>query len=63
MAQRGQPFQPEKHVCVYALERKGGAFTGEVVCTVCGIYLTSKNMGSEQDKRTLTPENQGPANS
>ena len=37
-------FQPQfsKHVCIFELERKGGLFTAEVVCTVCGVYLSSQ---------------------
>jgi hypothetical protein len=31
-----------KHVCIFELERKSGLFTAEVVCTVCGAYLSSQ---------------------
>ena len=36
--------QPQcgKHVCIFELERKDALFTGKVVCTVCGIYLSSQ---------------------
>ena len=34
--------QPDKHVCIFGLERKGAFFTAEVVCTVCGVYLSSQ---------------------
>lgn len=33
------PLQSKKHVCIFEMERKGGKFTGEVVCIVCGIKL------------------------
>ncbi len=43
--------QPEsgKHVCIFELERKGALFTTEVVCTVCGVYLSS-----QQDRAPAT---------
>jgi hypothetical protein len=31
-----------KHTCIFELERKRTVFTGEVVCTVCGVYLSSQ---------------------
>jgi len=31
-----------KHTCVFELERQGNVFTGEVVCTACGVYLSSQ---------------------
>ena len=35
--------QPQsKHVCIFELERKGALITAEVVCTVCGVYLSSQ---------------------
>ena len=34
--------QSGKHVCIFELERKGALFTAEVVCTVCGVYLSSQ---------------------
>jgi hypothetical protein len=33
--------QSGKHVCIFELERKGALFTAEVVCTVCGAYLSA----------------------
>ena len=30
-----------KHVCIFGLERKGALITANVVCTVCGVYLSS----------------------
>ena len=38
---RVQP-QSGKHVCIFGLERKGDLFTAEVVCMVCGVYLSSQ---------------------
>ena len=38
---RGQP-QFGKHTCIFELERKGALITAEVVCTVCGVYLSSQ---------------------
>jgi len=34
--------QSGKHVCIFELARKGGLITAEVVCTVCGVYLSSQ---------------------
>jgi len=55
------PRSPQfsKHVCIFELERKGGLFTAEVVCTVCGAYLSS-----EQDRPPGTRHKaaQGPEN-
>ena len=31
-----------KHVCIFELERKGASFTAEIVCRVCGVYLSSQ---------------------
>jgi hypothetical protein len=39
--QRDQP-QSSKHVCIFELERKGALLTAEVVCTVCGVHLSSQ---------------------
>jgi len=39
---RSNQPQFSKHVCIFELERKGGLFTAEVVCTVCGVYLSSQ---------------------
>ena len=41
MGQWSDP-QSGKHVCIFELERKGTLFTAEVVCTVCGVYLSSQ---------------------
>lgn len=38
---RDQP-QSGKHVCIFELERKGALLTSEVICTVCGVYLSSQ---------------------
>ena len=60
MAQRtDNRSRPDKHICIFELERKGRIFTGEVVCTVCGVYLSSKNLESAQDKQAPTPDNKG----
>ena len=40
----------DKHVCIYELQRKGREFTAEVVCTVCGAYLSSQNVPQVKDK-------------
>ena len=40
--QRSDPLQSGKHVCIFELERKGALFTVEVVCRVCGVYLSSQ---------------------
>jgi hypothetical protein len=58
MAQRADNrSQRDKHVCIFELERKGRAFTGEVVCIVCGVYLSSKNLKSAQGKAAPVTEN------
>lgn len=41
IGQRSDQPQSSKHVCIFKLERKGALYTGEVVCTVCGLYLSS----------------------
>ena len=53
--------QPQftKHVCIFELERKGGLFTAEVVCTVCGVYLSSQQeWPPAKTRRAEGPENQ-----
>jgi hypothetical protein len=30
------------HTCIFELERKGTVFTAEVICMVCGVYLSSQ---------------------
>ena len=56
---RSNQPQYSKHVCIFELERKGGLFTAEVVCTLCGVYLSS-----EQDRPPGTRHKaaQGPEN-
>ena len=34
--------QPEKHVCIFEMEHKGHVFTAEIVCMVCGVYLSAQ---------------------
>ena len=51
MGQRRDQPQSGKHVCIYELERKGVVFTAEVVCRVCGVYLSS-----QQDQPLVTRE-------
>ena len=55
MAQRTDPFQSKKHVCILALEREGGSFTGDLVCTICGQKLSSVNETSV--KQDASPDN------
>jgi hypothetical protein len=57
MGQWIYPSKSLKHTCIFEMERKGTVFTGEVVCTACGVYLSSKNLQSAQDKDTPTIEN------
>ena len=55
------PRSPQfsKHVCIFGLERKGGLLTAEVVCTVCGAYLSSEQDRPQVvDKAAQGPENQ-----
>jgi len=49
MAQRTDPIQPHKHVCIFELERKGRHFTSDVVCTVCGVKLSSAGQSVKED--------------
>ena len=42
MAQRTD-FKANRHVCIFEMERKNRSFTGHVVCTVCGVKLSSAN--------------------
>ena len=41
------------HVCIYAMERDRGSFTGDVVCTVCGAKLSSAD---QTPKEGANPE-------
>ena len=46
-------LQPGKHVCIFELERKDALLTAEVVCTVCGVYLSSQQdrpLGTRQGR-------------
>jgi hypothetical protein len=45
MGQRRDQPESGKHVCIFELERKGALLTAEVVCTVCGV-----NLSSQQDR-------------
>ena len=58
MAQRTDQSRTDKHVCIFELERKGDAFTENVVCRVCGVYLSSLEQVSTQEKAALRPEDQ-----
>ena len=54
-----QPYF-SKHTCIFELEHKGTVFTAEVVCMVCGVYLSSQQdrpLGTRQ-KVAQGPENQ-----
>ena len=42
LGQRSNLSLSGKHVCIFELERKGALLTAEVVCTVCGVYLSSQ---------------------
>ena len=50
MGQRSDQPPSGQHVCILEMERKGALFTGEVVCTVCGVYLSSHQDRPPQDK-------------
>jgi hypothetical protein len=43
-------FKGHKHVCIFVLERKNGSFTGDVICTVCGVKPSSANQTSVKEK-------------
>ena len=49
MPQGLDPPHSRKHVCVFQLERKGSYFTTDVVCTVCGIKLSSADQSAKAD--------------
>ena len=56
---RSNQPQFSKHVCIFELERKGGLFTAEVVCTMCGGYLSSQQEWPPgKDKAAQGPKNQ-----
>jgi hypothetical protein len=53
MGQGIDPSKSVKHTCIFELERKGKVFTGEVVCTACGVYLSSRQdrpLGTRQGR-------------
>ena len=56
MAQRTDPSHSDKHVCIFELERKGDAFTENVVCRVCGVYLSSLEQAQPRQMAPLRPE-------
>lgn len=58
MGQHSYPFQPRKHVCIFELEREGLVSTGAIVCTVCGVYLSSPERPSAQDMTGSKQESQ-----
>jgi uncharacterized Zn finger protein (UPF0148 family) len=58
MSQAANSSHRHKHVCIFELERKGASFTGEVVCTVCGAYVSSQNDASKQADAAPRTENQ-----
>ena len=59
MGQRRDLPQSGKHVCIFKLARKGALITAEVVCTVCGAYLSSEQDRPQvADKAAQGPENQ-----
>ena len=65
MGQRSYKTQVGKHVCIFELERKGDLFTTEVVCTVCGVYLSSQEdqpPGTRQDRTGTSGTSDGSAN-
>ena len=47
--------QGNKHVCIFELERKDGYLTGDVVCTACGVKLSSHTQIAKDD---VVPEHQ-----
>jgi hypothetical protein len=50
MGQWIYPSKSEKHTCIFESERKGTVFTGEVVCTTCGVYLSALDPVPPRDK-------------
>jgi len=48
MAQRADPYDSDKHICVFELEKKGDYFTENVVCRVCGVHLSSLEQAPPQ---------------
>ena len=47
-----------KHVHIFEYERKGRLFTGLIVCTACGFYLSSQDRPSAPDKDAPKAETQ-----
>jgi hypothetical protein len=56
MGERTASSKCEKHVCIYELERKGDLLTADVVCTVCGAYLSSQEQVPAGEQATINPE-------
>ena len=47
--------QSRKHTCIFELERNGDNFTGDVVCRVCGVKLSSDSHTSVNDEGSPEP--------
>lgn len=48
----------KQHVHIFEYERKDDLFTGLIVCTVCGVYLSSSDEPSAQEKAATRTESQ-----
>jgi len=56
MAQRINPSESDKHICIFELERKGDHYTENVVCRLCGVYLSSLEQTPPQQRALLKAE-------
>jgi len=59
MGQRRDQPQYGKHVCIFELARKGAVLTAEIVCMVCGVYLSAQqDRPAGKSKAAQGPQNQ-----
>jgi hypothetical protein len=49
-----QPSRSRTHIPIFSYERKGGSFTGDIVCTVCGVYLSEHDPLTRQEQAVVS---------
>ena len=52
-----QSSQSDKHVCIFELQWNSGYLTSDVVCTICGLKLSSVCPMPVKDVGTDYPQN------
>ena len=45
--------QPEKHICIFELGRKGDYFTDNVICRICGVDLSTLGPAYTKERAVL----------